>query len=314
MSRILFQRAPEGFRTVRGDLVRTLQASLEAKGFDVGTTDGILGGGTEAALRLWQQSAGRPATGKVDEETWKALVSTELPPIFDRCLQVTAAFEGHGYGLAVGNFDGAWLTWGIIGFTLRHGEVQAILEEVSRSHRTVFDAAFGALRGEMREVLDGGPARQEAWANSISLGTERRRIREDWKQAFARLGEAPEVRAIQRGRAEARYWMIARRDVERFGLRTEMGAALCFDIAVQNGGIEAGSEGPAIRRKLERNPPVTEQDVRVVIANVVAEDSNPRWIEDVRSRKLAIAMGSGRVHGARYAVKTWGLDELPHGI
>jgi hypothetical protein len=35
----------------------------------------------------------------------------------------------HNYGLIVGKFDGAGLTWGIIGFTLKHGELSEIVLE-----------------------------------------------------------------------------------------------------------------------------------------------------------------------------------------
>jgi hypothetical protein len=31
----------------------------------------------------------------------------------------------------------------------------------------------------------------------------------------------------------------------------------------------------------------------------------------VRRRKLTIATAQGTVHGSRFAVKTWGLDDLP---
>lgn len=53
--------------------------------------------------------------------------------------------------------------------------------------------------------------------------------------------------------------------------------------------------------------------MRIIIANVIAENRNPRWIEDVRKpkRKPKLAMAQGQVHGAKYEVKTWGLDEVP---
>lgn len=44
-------------------------------------------------------------------------MDADIPAALDRSLQVTAAFEGHGFGMLQGNWDGAWLTWGIIGFT-----------------------------------------------------------------------------------------------------------------------------------------------------------------------------------------------------
>jgi hypothetical protein len=100
------------------------------------------------------------------------------------------------------------------------------------------------------------------------------------------------------------------RDVERFDVRNELGLALCFDTAVQNGGIDS-TEATRIRNKLAATPPTTQQERRIIIANVVAENSRPRFIEDVRRRKLTIATARGTVHGSTYDVKTWGLDELP---
>jgi hypothetical protein len=86
--------------------------------------------------------------------------------------------------------------------------------------------------------------------------------------------------------------------------------ALCFDIAVQNGGIDQ-TEAARIRNKIEQTLPTTQQDLRIIIANVVAENSKPKFIEDVRSRKMTFATGVSTVHGSKYNIKTWGLDEAP---
>jgi peptidoglycan hydrolase-like protein with peptidoglycan-binding domain len=307
MTRILFQRAPQGFRTVRGGLIKDLQARLAGAGSSPGVLDGIYGGDTEMAIRHWQAQPGQTPTGKMTDDAWVALFG-ELPPIFDRCLQLTAAFEGHGYELVAGNFDDAWITWGIIGFTLKHGELGRMLKQIRADHPAIFRDAFGGLEAEFVDVLDASDARKRDWANSISIGQNRRRVREDWSSAFRRLGSRAEVQAIQRRFARG-YWDIALRDAERFGLRTEMGLALAFDVAVQNGGADAGDVS-RIRKKLQNNPPQTEQDLRIIVANGIAEGSKPQWIADVRRRKLAIATGTGTVHGSAYAVKTWGLDEF----
>lgn len=307
MTRILFQRAPEGFRTVRGGLIKDLQARLAAAGASPGLLDGVYGGDTETAIRQWEQAQGATPTGKVTDEMWQRVVG-DPPPIFDRCLQLTGAFEGHGYELVAGNFDDAWITWGIIGFTLKHGELGRMLKEIRANDPALIRDAFGPLEGELVAVLDASDTRKRDWANSISIGQNRRRVREDWSAAFRRLGAQPEVQAIQRRFARG-YWDIAMRDAERFGLRSEMGLALAFDVAVQNGGADAGDRA-RIQKKLQANPPQTEQDRRIIVANGIAEGSKPQWIEDVRRRKLAIATGSGAVHGARYVAKTWGLDEF----
>lgn len=86
-------------------------------------------------------------------------------------------------------------------------------------------------------------------------------------------------------------------------MENELGLALCFDIAVQNGGVDQ-TERDRIRNKITQTPPTTPQDLRIIIANVVAENSKPQFIEDVRKRKLTMATPRGTVHGSKYDVKT----------
>ncbi|HEX8692982.1 MAG TPA: peptidoglycan-binding protein [Longimicrobium sp.] len=308
-SRLLFERAPSGFRTVQGGVVEDLQGALVAAGFDVQGVDGVFGGNTETALQAWQRSRGLVPTGRVDVDAWTGLTNRPPPPTFERSLQLTADFEGHGFTLVVGNFDGAGLTWGIIGFTLLTGDLGPVLREIRRDHPAVFSAAFGPLEPELVRVLGAPAAEQRRFADSISLPPNRRRVRPEWKEAFARLGRAPQARAVQLRHAEGR-WRRALDEMERFGLRSELGAALCYDVVVQNGGFEA-DEVARIRRGMQASPGAPERAVRELIASVVAEGSRPQFVEDVRRRKLTIATGTGSVHGARYRLGGWGLDELP---
>jgi hypothetical protein len=306
MARILFQRPASGFRGVRGELIKKIQKSLGEIYTDI--LDGIYGRNTEIALLNFQQQQGLSPTGKIDEETWKKLISPELPPLKERCLQVTADFEGHGFTKIAGNFDGAGLTWGIIGFTLAHGELEEILKEINEKHPSLMQEAFGTSLNELLGILDQSLSKQKEWADRISVGSDKYKVKEPWKTAFEKLGSYLKVQAIQIEHTKS-YWDITFRDAQRFNLKTELGIALCFDIAVQNGGIDT-TERDRIQRRIDQIQPTTEQDVRVIIANVVAENSNPRWIEDVRKRKLTIATTRGEVHGAKYEIKTWGLDEI----
>ena len=309
MARTFFQRASSGFRTVQGELIRKIQTPLKAGGFYEGTLDGVFGDRTERALLAFQQGNSIPVTGKVDDQSWQQLTKTSLPDLKQRCLQVTADFEGTGFTLAVGNFDGAGITWGIIGFTLSNGELGGILEKIRDSHPDVFRQAFGNLTDKLNSVLASSQAEQLSFANSISLGSSKVNIRPEWKQAFFNLGLDPAVQAIQIQHTEP-FFNIASRDVQRFNVMNELGLALCFDIAVQNGGIDQ-TEAGRIRNKIDQNPPTTQQELRTIIANVVAENSRPRFIEDVRKRKLTFATGRGTVHGSQFDLKTWGLDDLP---
>lgn len=309
MARIFFQRSPSGFRTVQGGLIKKMQQALKSGGFLQDKDDGIFGSNTERAVQSFQQQKQLPATGKVDDQTWQSLMSSPAPDLKQRCLQLTADFEGTGFTKAVGNFDGAGITWGIIGFTLSNGELGSVLNDIRSSHAAVFSAAFGDLEPRIGEVLGSSHADQIRFANSISIGSSKVRILDVWAKAFEALGNDPAVQMIQLQRTQ-KFFDIAARDVQRFNLQNELGLALCFDTAVQNGGIDA-TERVRINNKIAQNHPTTQQDLRIIIANVVAENSLPRFIEDVRNRKLTLATATGTVHGSRFAVKTWSLDELP---
>jgi len=308
MARTFFQRAPGGFRMVQGELIRKVQLVLKAGGFLDDIADGVYGNNTQAALRKFQEQKQLAVSGNIDDQTWPALMGTAAPDLKQRCLQVTADFEGTGFTKCVGNFDGAGLTWGIIGFTLKHGELGAMLTKIRATHPNTFSAAFGNLENKIVEVLSSSQTAQMNFANSISIGPKKYQILPEWAAAFERLGSNEQVQAIQLERTEE-YFNIAARDVERFDVENELGLALCFDIAVQNGGIDQ-TEGERIRNKVTQTPPATPQALRKIIANVVAENGNPTYIEDVRKRKLTIATSQGTVHGSKYDLKSWGLDEI----
>src|SRR5262245_47822793 len=121
MSRILFKRPPPGYRNVRGEHVIQLQRGLVEQSPVKPGIDGDFGKQTEDALKAWQAKNHKQPTGAVTFEEWTALTGKPAPSLFLRCLSLTAAFEGHGYTFAAGNWDKAFLTWGIVGFTLAGG-------------------------------------------------------------------------------------------------------------------------------------------------------------------------------------------------
>lgn len=294
----------------RGQLVRQVQRALQqGKRYD-GLLDGDYGPGTAAAVKAQQKAAGASVTGAVDGRTWKALTGSEVPGLFDRILQVTMRFEGHDFTLAQGNYDGAGITWGVIGFTLMTGDLGPLLKKIHATRPGLMAACFGEAQAKQFLDLLGKPASARlAFANSISLGTSKARLAEPWRKGFRLLGEDPTVQKMQIEAAYNNYYTIALRQAPAFGLHTELGMALLFDIAVQNGGVE-DDEAAIIRRRWKVKPPVTQQDRREVIAGVVADTSRPQYREDVRSRKLTMATGAGSVHGETFALANWGLADV----
>ena len=309
MSRVLFEKAEAGYRNVNGYVVVDIQSKLQASGFDPGVIDGVYGNDTKNALSSWQTNNGLNQNGKVDVDIWMKLMSTnDLPRIQDRALQLTADFEGTGFRKVVGNFDGAGITWGIIGFTLKHGNIKRLIDRVNELQPNLLTAAFGGLKDEFLSVLDSSLAKQLNWANGISIGNQKYKVLPEWEEAFDKLGSYKEVESFQLELVNENCEM-AERDMDRFGLNTEIGFALCFDIAVQNGGIDS-TEKQQITDLLKQNPPTNEKDKRIIISNVIAENSKKQYIEDVRSRKLTIATGIGTIHGSKYNIQNWGIGEF----
>jgi len=293
----------------RGELVRRVQLRLVQGGGAPGKPDGDYGGGTAGAVRAFRRSKGLGAGDDVDVPTWRALVGPPLPTVRDRALQVTAAFEGHGFGLIEGNWDGAFLTWGVIGFTLKHGEVSTIVLETNRRHPELVRDVFGAHTDELLAAVRAPSTRQLAFANSISVAPKNVRVKEPWRSAFRRLGEFPEVQAIQLERVDARF-AGAKQLARDLNLKTELGLALCFDIVVQNGTVKQAARA-RIARDTAAHPTHNERELRVIVAHAVADQSAPAFRDDVRSRKLTLATGAGRVHGETYVIRNWGLDDSP---
>jgi len=298
MSRLLF--APG----VRGFIVVEVQNALRAAGADPGASDGVYGHDTIAAVRKFQTAQSLDPTGLIDDDTWRSLTNEDIPPLEQRALQLTATFEGHGFGIAAGNWDGAWLTWGIIGFTMKYGKVQAILKQVDAAAPQRIDDAFGANAGQLRGILNASAKQQQAWANSITVG---RSLAEPWRTGFAILGTFPEVQQAQLALVHSDYFLPALQTAVRFQLSSELGQALCFDIHVQNGGISAAA---AADIQAATTAPGDEHALRVVIANAVADNAKAAFREDVRSRKLTIANGAGSVHGGNFVLSQWGLLDI----
>jgi hypothetical protein len=297
-----FQQSPAGFRNVSGPIVQTLQASLNGAGIDAGAEDGVWGRTTMNALKAWQEAQGSEQTGVVDEDVWTALVKKPIPDLPSRALQLTGVWEGTGYGGANGNFDGQGITWGVVGFTWANGELQGILNEIRAQYTAIFSASFGALEGEITEVLARPRPLQMSWARGISRnGGEN--IDSAWAAAFKALGDTPGVQDLENAHAQ-HYWNAGLPFAEDFGLQSEAGLALCFDIAVQNRVTD--DMIAEIQQKIG-DQGMSEPDKMQIVAHVVAEHANPTYFNDVLKRKLTFATGQGTVHGDLFDIGCWGI-------
>jgi peptidoglycan hydrolase-like protein with peptidoglycan-binding domain len=159
---------------------------LGAVGNPVSLVDRAYGSETEAAIKSFQTARGLPATGQADDVTYQRQTNQAIPPLFHRCLQITADYEGTGFTLANGNFDGAGITWGIVGFTPSNGELSTMLRDIDQQFPNVFSDSFGSLAAQMRQILGQGRQQQVDFADSISIGNGSR-LQHDWAEAFRKL-------------------------------------------------------------------------------------------------------------------------------
>jgi peptidoglycan hydrolase-like protein with peptidoglycan-binding domain len=289
---------------LQGSIASLIQTGLFDAGFGEGTRqafiDGDYGGMTAGAMRRFRQSAGLDLAEGVDQLAWSRLTTQPLPALFTRCLSLTAAFEGHGFSKLEGNFDGAGLTFGIIGFTLKHGELQQLVSQAFAEDPALGGRCFSAAQlAEWAQVTQRSLAGQVAWAGDLGARLS------EWKDSFARFGSEPRVQALQVERAARRYFEPARESAARMGLTTEQGIALAFDTHVQNGGFKEEA-----RRLAQQSQDLPESRLRELLADAVASSAAPQWQEDVRNRKRTIATGAGSVHGRAYRLTAWGLDEF----
>lgn len=307
---VLFRRSQSGFKPTHGLLILIVQAALKAANHYTGELDGYYGASTEAAVIKFQEERGVNPSGALTESDWTELTGRQVPSVFDRCLQLTASFEGHGFELVVGNFDGAYVTWGITGYTLKH-DLPGFIKKLDAKHPGLVSKAFKHLEPKFRRILSASDAEKRRWGDSVSVKPRKYKVRSDWKAAFARLGRFPQVQRLQIEDVLARHWKIALRDARRWGGTSALDIALWFDTAVQNGGGHRDSIANPLDRFKAGGETLSDDERRLRWARIIADGSNPRYIGDVYSRRSTIASSTGTVHGSRYRLEDWGLTPYP---
>jgi hypothetical protein len=302
----LMRLAPSGFGHVHGPLVMALQLALARAGQAI-DPDGDFGNITTTALERWQAANGLPQTDSIDTQQWQKLTGLNRPSIFDLCLNLTSDFEGTSFDRVVGNFDGAGITFGLIGFTLVNGEIKHLLTAIEALRPGVVAGAFGALYTELMSTLDLPKSQQITWADNISLGPNKYNVVQSWKTAFQQLGSYPEARRAQIQRAYEVYWAVTKQYLAEFmGARalTDFDVAFWFDTAVQSSMTNNKRQALLAASSSSFNG----ADLRKAFAEAIASNSTPQWRKDVRARKTTFVDGDGTVHGSNYSLELWGIN------
>jgi hypothetical protein len=298
----------------KGEEVTKIQERLKDVGLYIGPLDGIFGGGTEAAVKNFQQKKKLKADGVVGPETWELLFKEEIPEpaigsedLDFKSVALTGSFEtGKGIpecfaGLS-GDFDGQGISFGVLQWNFGQDSLQPLLRDMMKSHATVmkgilheyFPVALKALNAERNELL--------AFSRAVQHPVKHY-LYEPWRGMFKALGRTEEFQKIQ-VKAANKLYRSALALCKEYGLWSERAVALMFDIKVQNGSISplVKAQIMADFKGLPDDIPSEELEVRKmqIVANRRSEAANPRWVEDVRVRKLCCANGGGVVHGINF--------------
>jgi hypothetical protein len=298
-------------RGASGMDVRKIQTRLAELGLYRGTIDGSFGGGTEGAVKVFQRNCGLGQDGSVGATTWAKLFPTEtLPvstminqPVALRCLALTSSFETGDmppecFCGVTGDFDGQGISFGALQWNLGQGTLQPLLVEMFANHsevcRDIFHENFDVVTALAESTRD----EQVSFARSIQ-NTANFRVNEPWRGMLKQLGRTQEFQDIQAKHA-TQIHAKAIAMCNDYGLTTERGVALMFDICVQNGSIS-----PVVKAQILADfmglPDAKDQVARMrVIANRRSAAVKAQFINDVRTRKLTIAEGEGTVHGIQY--------------
>lgn len=182
----------------------------------------------------------------------------------------------------------------------------------------VLKACFGAaLYAEFMSKLDLPIKERTAWAvRSVNTKNAKGKYIIDpvWAAAFAKVSATPQMQAVQDYFAGLVLEQARKLCVE-YGLKSLRALCLMNDIVTQNGSIKAETKAKIFTARdaqaAGRGRPLTEREFLAIIATKRAEASNPRWVADVKARKMTIVDGVGTVHGDRYDLNAAGLSDAP---
>lgn len=227
--------------------------------------------------------------------------------VLKRAFDITSSFEGKGYAQTTGDFDGQGLSWGFLQWCLGQGSLQPVLLAIYERWPTLMRTCLMEITDEVLAICH-GTANWRAFSAKINKSYNKSELKPQYQKYFEALGNQPEIQAYQRERGG----VVALKGLSlchTYGLTTEKGFCLCFDIVTQNGGINKSAPDYIAEHTNSSTP---EAEKLKVIAEAIARKSNPRWYADVKARKLCVATGAGTVHGDhRDLGKEYGLKDGP---
>ncbi len=294
-----------------GAAVKRIEEFLANLKLYLGPIDSSFGGGLSSAVKSYQKQQGLAPSGVVDAPTWTRMFPNDPPPaseiaslpLAERCLALTGSFETGKYPPdcfwgVTGDFDGMGLSFGALQWNVGQGTLQPILRQLYSQHADVLRSVFHEYFDTMAQLASEVVAEQLAFTRSIQTNGV---LHQPWQGMLITLGRTPECQGIQTQQASGVFKQALQLCAD-YSLVSERAVALMFDIATQGGSISSlvRAQIMADFAHLSPNDPANEVARMCIVANRRAASSQPKFVDDVRTRKLAIANGAGIVHGIFY--------------
>lgn len=200
-----------------------------------------------------------------------------------------------GYANIAGDSDDQGLSLGVLQWNIGQGTLQPLLKEYFIENPEDAKLIFGSDYKTIKNAIYGSLDDQMSWVKSIN--DDKGRINGIWRKQLVALCNTNEFQEIQ-NKAMKPYVNKAVSICNKYNLESEMGFALAFDIAVQNGGIK-NKTGQLIKQQIGGKT-LREDKILSIIANAVADNCRTKYYDDVLSRKMTIVNGLGTVHGKKY--------------
>lgn len=258
--------------------------------------------------------------------TWPSSMTPDDRSALELALNVSGSFEGgDAWGNLTNDFDGQGLSLGLLNQCLGQGSLQPLLIRLNDEHPEALKALLapehlGSLLGMLSRWRDSASLESEsaplsaldapdengtskpvaanrasvAWAEA-NLYDRGGAFLPSWKAELTALATSPEYVSIQIA-AAARLHDRALADEARAGVRELRDYLFLFDVQVQNGGFYTQDFDDYLA--YVRANPRAGADARLEkLLDLRLRHVRARFKADVRSRKLAVILGRGRVHG-----------------
>lgn len=243
------------------------------------------------------------------EVSWPQTLTATDREALKLAFNISGSFEGStGWANLTNDFDGMGLSMGLLNQTLGTGSLQPMLIKARDRYRAELNRLMSRanldslleMLGNWENGRSGRNATSAQWARE-NIYAANGRFTSSWSRDLTGLTTSPEYISIQI-EAGVRNHRVALSQQRAIGCGELRCYLLMYDFAVQNGGLyqediddfkswASGHADASLATKLKK------------LIELRVRHCRKEYMNDVRSRKLAIVNGSGEVHDESRALE-----------